>query len=66
MDQIISDVKTINVGYQMGSRKLKILCFADGAVLLTDNEDVLRLLYRFKTISEEYNMKLSIGKPKQW
>jgi hypothetical protein len=45
----------------MGNRKLKILCSVDDAVLQADNEDDLqRLLYRFKTTSEEYNVKLSI------
>ncbi|GJQ72505.1 hypothetical protein Trydic_g3576 [Trypoxylus dichotomus] len=47
----------------MGQEPTKILCFADDAILMADNEDDLeRLLYRFQTKAKSLNMQISVEK----
>lgn len=65
MDKIIDSVKTADRGYRIGKREIKIVCYADDAVLLAESEDDLqRLLFRFKTTAEEFNMRISTEKTK--
>lgn len=60
MDQIIRGVNEVKAGYKMGNRSLRILCYADDAVLVAENEDDLqRLLNKFKTAAERFNMLIS-------
>lgn len=50
----------VEAGYTMGDRSLRILCYADDAVLVAENEDDLqRLLNMFKTTAERFNMLIS-------
>lgn len=64
MDEIISSVKSVARGYNMGT-EVKIVCYADDAVLISDNEDDLqRLLFNFEKVAGEYNMRISAEKTK--
>ncbi|GJQ68993.1 hypothetical protein Trydic_g6171 [Trypoxylus dichotomus] len=50
MDKIINSVEEVAGGYRMGQQSIKMLCYADDAILMADNEDDLQqLLYRFQT-----------------
>ena len=64
MDEIIKDVKCTGRGYKL-IQEMKIVCYADDAVLISDNEDDLqRLLYTFEKSADRFNMKISIEKTK--
>ena len=64
MDEIIKDVKDAGRGYELW-QEIKIVCYADDAVLISDNEDDLqRLLYAFEKSADKFNMKISIDKTK--
>ena len=63
MDEIIKEVKTAGRGYRMGNKEIKICCYADDVVLISEDEDNLqRLLFRFQNIAEKFNMAISIEK----
>lgn len=63
MDQIVNDVKSTNIGYNMGNTKVQIICYADDVILTAENEDDLqRLLHRMNTHAEELNMQVSTQK----
>lgn len=50
MDEIIKVVKMVGRGYRMGEQEIKILCYADDAVIISEDEDNLqRLLFQFET-----------------
>jgi hypothetical protein len=64
MNEIIKDIKN-KKGYRMENKEINIICYADDAVLIADNDDNLqRLLYQFLLSSQKYNMKISVGKTK--
>lgn len=64
MDEIIKQVRHLK-GYKMGNRNITILCYADDAVLVAENEDDLqRLLYRFNCVAKSLNMVISASKTK--
>lgn len=64
MDKIIQNVKCLP-GYQMGNKNFNIVCYADDAVLIARTEDELqRLLHRFVTTAEKFNMEISTNKTK--
>ncbi|KAF5304113.1 hypothetical protein FQA39_LY01898 [Lamprigera yunnana] len=57
MDKIIQ-CYTVNGGYRMGQKAIKILCHADDAMPIAENEDDLhRQLCRFQRIAEKYNIQ---------
>ena len=63
MDEIIDEVKNAGRGYSMGRNSIKIVCYADDAVLVAEDEDDLqRMLYRFERTAEKFNMVLSVDK----
>ena len=63
MDQIIQQVKNKNLGYQMHNTKFNILCYADDAVLMADNEnDLQRLLLQFQKTAQTFNMEIHTEK----
>lgn len=65
MNQIIRGVNKIEAGYTMRERSLIILCYTDDVILIAENEDDLqRLLNRFKTTAERFNMFISHKKTK--
>lgn len=64
MDEIIKKVRRLK-GYKMGNENISILCYADDAVLIAENEDDLqRLLYLFNSIAKSLNMVISVTKTK--
>lgn len=64
MEEIIKRVNT-GKGYEMGQQEIKIVCYADDAVLLANNEDDLqRLLHLFNVTAKKYNMTISTEKTK--
>lgn len=63
MDEIIRSVKDIQADYNMGDRLIQILCYADDAVPIAEDEDSLqRLLYRFANTVSAFNMLISTEK----
>lgn len=63
MDEIIKDVKTAGRGYRLGNKEIKIVCYADDAVIISEDEDNLqRLLYRFEKAAARFNMVISSEK----
>lgn len=63
MDQIVESVNEVDAGFKMNNRRLRILCYADDAVLLAESEDDLqRLLYRFNLTAKRLNMQISSEK----
>lgn len=64
MDEIIRNVRLLK-GYSMGDQEITILCYADDAVLVAENEDDLqRLLHRFNCTAKSLNMTISTQKTK--
>ncbi|XP_015181515.1 PREDICTED: uncharacterized protein LOC107069067 [Polistes dominula] len=64
MDKIIGKVRELR-GYKMGNKEVTILCYADDAVLIAENEDDLqRLLHQFTRTANTVNMKISAEKTK--
>lgn len=49
--------------YRMGNKMVNIICYADEAVLIANNEDNLqRILHQFHKKAKEYNMEISTQK----
>jgi len=47
----------------MGNKGVKIVCYADDAVIISEDGDNLqRLLYRFELAAEKYNMSIFVRK----
>ncbi|KAK9887098.1 hypothetical protein WA026_020042 [Henosepilachna vigintioctopunctata] len=64
MDEIIKKVRGMR-GYKMGDKEISILCYADDAVLIAENEDDLqRLLHQFNLTAKSFNMIISASKTK--
>jgi hypothetical protein len=64
MDGLIKSVSN-NKGFKMGDSEIKIICYADDAVLLSDNEDDLqRMLFNFNKAAKAFNMKIANEKNK--
>ncbi|XP_057653539.1 uncharacterized protein LOC130892274 [Diorhabda carinulata] len=60
MDEIIKEVKTAGRRYRMGKHEFKIVCYADDAVVISEDEDILqKLLHRFETVAGKFNMIIS-------
>lgn len=65
MDRIITKVREAKCGYGMGNAQINIVCYADDAVLLADNEDDLQKLVRiFAEEAGAVGMEISINKTK--
>lgn len=65
MDEIVNEVKQAGRGYRMGDRGVKIICYADDAVIVSEDEDDLqRLLYKFQQTAQLFNMQISVEKTK--
>ena len=62
MDELIIQVRKLK-GYKMGDREIKILCYADDAVLIAESEDELqRLLHQFNTTAKKFKINISVTK----
>jgi len=65
MDRIIKEVKATGKGFTTDKGEIKIICYADDAVLISENEDELqRMLYRLHLMAKRFNMRISIAKTK--
>lgn len=63
MGEIIKEVKGTGVDYKLDRHGIKIVCYADDAVIIYDNEDSLqRMLYRLETTANKFGMLISISK----
>jgi hypothetical protein len=52
-------------GYRFGQNRIKIVCYADDATLISESENYLhRMLHTFKIQAEKCNMKISTSKTK--
>lgn len=64
MDDIIEELKTTK-GYKLTTGEIKIICYADDAVIMAESEDDLqRLLFKFHTKAKKLNMEISTPKTK--
>lgn len=64
MDKLIKKVRLIQ-GYRLGDMEAKILCNAEVAILLADNQEKLwKLLYTFNRIAKYYNIMILLVKTK--
>lgn len=64
MEEIIKETKT-QKGYKMGSKEIKMVCYADDVILVTECEDDLqRMLHQFNTSCQNYGFKISTLKTK--
>ncbi|XP_065170188.1 uncharacterized protein [Atheta coriaria] len=64
MEEIIARVRRCK-GYQMGGKELKVVCYADDAVLISDSEDNLqRMIHQFNIASKALNMEIATEKTK--
>ena len=63
MNDIITEVKQVGKGYQMGESEIKAICYADDVVLMSEEEDNLqRMLCRFEQAADKINMQISTSK----
>lgn len=65
MDQRIKDVKLLDTGYRVGQKSIGIVCYADDALLMAEDEDLQPLLYRLTNEAESLNMQISVEKKKR-
>lgn len=60
---MIPSVKAIDLAYNTGTESNRILCYADDAIFIVENEDGIQpLLYRFTQTKEKFNMQISTEK----
>lgn len=62
MDEIIKETKSAGRGYKLGDAEVKIVCYADDAVVSEEEDNLQRLLHQFEMTAERYNMSISIPK----
>ena len=59
MNELIKDLKNVQ-GYSMGDENVKIVCYADDAALVAENEnDPHRLLHKFALSCEILQLNIS-------
>ena len=55
-----------NKGFKIGDGEIKIMCYTDDAVLLSDKEDDLqKMLFNFNKVAKTFNMKTANEKVNQ-
>lgn len=58
-------MKNARQEYRFSTKDIKMMCYADDAILISDNEDDLqRMAHAFKLAAKKYNMKISTSKTK--
>ncbi|KAH1002292.1 hypothetical protein HUJ04_008390 [Dendroctonus ponderosae] len=58
MDELIAEVSKVGKGYSLGDKKLKVICYADDAALVSEGEENLQgILYRFEKTATKYSME---------
>ena len=60
MNELIKDLKNVQ-GYSMGNENVNIVCYADDAALVAEN-DLQRLLHKFALSCEKFQLKISSKK----
>ena len=63
MNEIIKDLRDLQ-GYPLRDENVNIVCYADDATLIADNEDDLRLLTTFSQSCTKFDLKISSKKTK--
>ncbi|XP_048522437.1 uncharacterized protein LOC125504463 [Dendroctonus ponderosae] len=59
MDEIITKTKQTGRGYRMGNAEIKIMCYADDAVIVSEDEaNLQRLLYKFEQTTNKYKIEI--------
>ena len=53
MDKIIKQVRKLK-GYEMGNKEVKILCYADDAVLVAESEDAFQGPFYQRNLTWQY------------
>ncbi|ENN80254.1 hypothetical protein YQE_03249, partial [Dendroctonus ponderosae] len=62
MDTIIEAVASLNLGYRIKNKRISMICYADHAAIIAENEDHLqRQRFKFHQISQRLNMTISIN-----
>jgi len=65
MNEIIKDVKNAGHGNRTNKGEISILCYADDAVIISENGDELqRLHHQFYLTAKRYNISIAINKTK--
>lgn len=63
MDEIIKEIKEAGKGFKMVKQGMKIVCYVDDAVIISEDEDDLqKMLYKFETTAKKFGMKISVKK----
>ena len=63
MNEITKNLKGLQ-GYPLGDENVNMICYADDATLIADNEDDLRLLNSFSQSCTNFDLKISSKKMK--
>ena len=63
LDKVLGDISDINKGCRLGIMRMNILAYADDLVLISDNKEILEILYN-KLEDEMHNLRLLIDKTK--
>jgi len=60
MNEIIKKDKTVNGEYRIASREIKIVCYADDAIIITEDKDNLQRLsfFAFKLTAKRFNISI--------
>lgn len=63
MNEIIKEVRTSGSGYGLGKQRIKIACYADDTVIISeDKDDLQRMLYKFETTGGRFGMMIFVQK----
>ena len=61
INDLVIDIKKLGLGIPIGSRKIHILLYADGIVLLAENEsDLQKLLNKLHEWCKKWQLQLNI------
>jgi len=63
MNEIIKDTTNVGHGYRTNKGEITILCYADDAVIISEDE-LQRLFHQFYLTAKRYNMSIAINKTK--
>ena len=65
MDEIISNIAALKVGYRMGNSVFNLICYADDAAIIAESEkDLQQMIKKFQAKATEFNLDISISKTK--
>ena len=65
MDELVEEIKSLQLGYRMGGEIVNVVCYADDAIIIAENnKDLQTMLNRLHDACKKYNMEISIDKTK--